>query len=88
MYQIFGIVGIFSEIGFVSQVFSRERKLDEVHSRKYLPSKNRSLAKNFVLPELFCILLFIREHYVATVPADRTVAWEWQNKLQKRPESG
>jgi hypothetical protein len=28
-----------------------------------MPSKNRSLAKNFVLPELFCILLFIREHF-------------------------
>jgi hypothetical protein len=27
-----------------------------------MPSKNRSLAKNFALPELFCILQLIREH--------------------------
>jgi hypothetical protein len=27
-----------------------------------MPSKNRSLAKNFSLSELFCILLFFREH--------------------------
>jgi hypothetical protein len=61
MYQIFGIVGIFSGIGFKS-FFRESVKLTKFIRVNTFPRVYRSQAKNFALPELFSILQFIREH--------------------------